>query len=168
MRGIGRRPKAAAIRVLHGSRTRPHHRERQEPTLRPEVPASPRHLTGDEQELWDYYAPLLGASRVMTAQDRETLVQFCEARAQVVEIKRLQADPAYRRVLVSVVVDGAGNEKPKVETNPLDVQRRSWTDKARLCAEELVMSPMSRARVSTVGSEPREADTLETMLKALQ
>jgi P27 family predicted phage terminase small subunit len=136
--------------------------------LEAQVPDPPRHLTVRERELWDYYAPLLGASRVMTAQDRETLVQFCESRAQVMEIKQLQADPAYRRVLISTLVDGAGNEKPKIETNPLDAQRRAWTDKARLCAAELGLSPMSRARVSTVGPDERDADPLESLLKVVK
>ena len=166
MRGGTRNKLPEPLRAVRGSRTRPYHKA--EPRPRQGVPTPPRHLSADEQELWDYYAPLLAESRVLTVQDRETLAQFCEARAQVVEIKRLQADPAYRRVLVSVMVDGAGNEKPKVETNPLDVQRRAWTDKARLCAAELGLSPMSRARVQATGGEEHEGDPLEAMLRAVK
>lgn len=167
MRGGPRRNKPTAIKMLTGNpgkRALP----KREPRPASGVPAPPEHLTADERELWDYYAPLLAASKVLTVQDREALVQFCEARAQVVEIKRQQADPAYRRVLVSVVVDGAGNEKPKVETNPLDAQRRQWTQNARLCGAELGLSPMSRARVATVGGEEREADPLEGLLRAVK
>lgn len=166
MRGGTRNKLPAPLRAIKGSRTRAHHAR--EPRLTPARPDTPRHLSAEERELWEYYAPLLEASKVMTAQDRDTLAQFCEARAQVIEIKRLQADPAYRRVLVSVVVDGAGNEKPRVETNPLDTQRRAWTDKARLCGAELGLSPMSRARVSAVGGDEGAVDPLESLLKAVK
>lgn len=162
--GQGPRTKPAALRVLHGSRMRPYHRTQASGTVAPVDP--PAHMTDEERALWDYYHPLLTASRVMTADDRDTLTQFCEARAQVVAIKTEQADPAYRRVLVSVMIDSAGNEKPKVESNPLDAQRRAWTQIARLCASELGLSPMSRARVAVVGGTEREADPLESLLKA--
>lgn len=132
------------------------------------MPDCPRHLTPDEQELWEYYAPLLEQVRILTPHDRDTLAQFCEARAQVIDIKRQQADPSYRRVLISVMIDGAGNENPKIGTNPLDVQRRAWTDKARLCAAELGLSPMSRARVKATGGDEVEKDPLESLLRAVK
>ena len=166
MRGGTRNKLPSALRAVKGTRERPHHKR--EPKVSAEIPEAPRHLTADEQELWDYYAPLLGGSRVLTLQDRDTLAQYCEARAQVMDIKAQQADPAYRRVLISPMIDSAGNERIRVETNPLDAQRRAWTDKARLCAAELGLSPMSRARVSAVGGEEAEADPLETALRAVK
>lgn len=162
----GRRPKPAALRAITGSRARPHHRR--EPKAATGIPAPPSHLTAGERELWDYYCPLLASAKVLTLQDRDTLAQFVEARDQVSQIKALQSDADYRRVLVSTVIDGAGNERVRVETNPLDVQRRAWTDKARLCAAELGLSPMSRARVSTVGGEDAEADPIETLMRAVK
>jgi len=141
---------------------------KREPKVAVSAPDVPSHLTAGERELWNYYAPLLEASKVLTAQDRETLAQFCEARAQVVEIKAQQASPEYRRMLVSTMVDGAGNERVRVETNPLDVQRRAWTDKTRLCASELGLSPMSRARVSAVGGDDVEVDPIEALMRRVK
>ena len=106
------------------------------------------------------YGALLEAIKVLSRQDRDTLAQFCEARAQVQDIKRLQADPDYRRVVVSIIVDSAGNEKVKGETHPLDAQRRQWTQIARLCASELGLSPTSRARAQVAGQDDSEADRM--------
>jgi P27 family predicted phage terminase small subunit len=146
MRGGPRSNKPAALRAIQGSRTRPRHKR--EPKARPVELEAPRHLTELERTLWEYYAPRLAGVKVTTELDRETLTQFVEARAQVEDIKAQQADPDYRRVIISVVIDGAGNEKPKADTNPLDVQRRAWTQIARLCAAEIGLSPVSRARTS--------------------
>lgn len=166
MRGGPRRNKPVAMKVLAGN---PGKRKlpAREPRPRAGVPEAPEHLTAGERALWDYYAPLLAESKVLTQQDRDTLAQFVEARAQVADIKAMQADPEYRRVLVSTMVDAAGNERVRVETNPLDAQRRAWTDKARLCASELGLSPMSRARVSAVGGEEAEADPLESLMRSV-
>lgn len=165
MRGIGRRPQPETLRALRGGRTRAHHRP--QPTVAVSVPTRPTHLSLTEATIWDYYAPLLEAARVLTDHDREALVQFCEARAQIEEIKRLQADPDYRRVAISVTIDGAGNERVKAESNPLDAQRRAWTQIARMCAAELGLSPMSRARVSPVGASG-EPDEAEAFLQAVK
>lgn len=167
MRGGTRNKLPAAIRTLKGARTREHHRHEPTGLAVAEGLVPPRHLTADERELWDYYAPILSRVRVMTEADVDALIQFVEARGQVQEIKRQQMNPEYTRVLITVTVDGAGNERVRAETNPLDVQRRAWTDKARLCGAELGLSPMSRARVSAV--EPvAEPDEVEKILRRVK
>lgn len=162
MKGGARNTKPERQRALEGSRVRPWHHP--QPQVAVGVPERPPHLTDAERALWDYYAPQLAAVRVLTLQDRETLCQFVEARAQVEDIKRQQAAPEYRRLMVTVTIDGAGNEKVKAESNPLDAQRRLWTDLARKCAAELGLSPQTRARVAPVPDAPRE-DAFETFQK---
>ena len=158
----GNNIKAAATRELHGSRKRPRHKT--QPKVTPGIPACPDHLNERERDLWAYYAPRLAAVKLLSEMDRDTLAQFVEARAQVEDIKALQADPSYRRVLVSVMIDSAGNEKPRLETNPLDAQRRQWTQIARYCAAELGLSPVSRARTAVPADD--EQDELDEFLKA--
>lgn len=162
MRGGPRSNKPAALRAVQGSRKRPHHHT--EPRVEPREPVAPEHLTTTEAALWSYYAPRLAAVKVLSELDRDTLTQFVEARAQIEDIKGLQADPDYRRVIVCTVIDGAGNEKPKAETNPLDAQRRAWTQIARLCASELGLSPVSRARTAVPGGD-EERDEFDEFLK---
>ena len=155
MRGGARTTKTDRQRQLDGSRKRPW--QTPDPTFREGAPETPVHLTDDETAYWNYYAPMLAETRVLTLADRDALRLYCEALGQLDDLKQQQADPAYRRVLISTVIDGAGNEKVKADTNPLDAQRRQWHQIARLCAAELGLSPTSRARVSTGGDQAGSA-----------
>lgn len=167
MKGGPRRNQSAAIRALKGSRTRPRHKG--QPTVAPGAPEPPEKMTAAARAVWAYYAPLLAEARILTAHDREVLALFCESCAQVRDIQREQAAPEYRRVMLSITVDGAGNERVRAETNPLDVQLRAWTDKVRLLAADLGLSPMARARVQAApADEDAEADPLETMLRRVK
>jgi P27 family predicted phage terminase small subunit len=164
MRGGNRSAKPAAIRELQGSRKRPNQR--------PEVPAAPvttlappPGLSKIERTFWRYYVPKLTALRVLTSLDRDVLADFCRARAEIADIRKAQADPAYRRLMMTVTVDGAGTEHVKAATNPLDVQLRNWLTLARLAGAELGLSPVSRARVTPAGPT-EEKDELENYIQA--
>ena len=152
MRGGPRNNKPAARRDVEGSRTRPN--QTPDPAFEIGQPEPPVNLTEAEAAYWIYYAPVLAKAHVLTVADRDSLRLYCEALSQLDDIKTQQADPAYRRVVISTVIDGAGNEKVQAATNPLDAQRRQWHQIARLCASELGLSPTSRARVRTRGDQP--------------
>lgn len=151
MKGGPRRNKPAALRALHGSKTRPRHGK--EPSFAPMSVEAPSTLTEIERAFWSYYQPILSAGNVLTAGDRDTLRRYCEALAEIDDIRAQQRAPEYRRVMVTVTIDSAGNEKVRAETNPLDAQLRNWVQIARLCASDLGLTPASRARVATVGND---------------
>src|SRR5688500_18492700 len=110
MRGGARNSKPAALRELHGSRNRPRHRQavHVEPVKALEAPPG---LSPKEQEFWRHYEPLLTANRILTAADRESLAMYGLAQAQIVDIRQQQQDPAYRRLVLSITVDGNGIER---------------------------------------------------------
>jgi len=164
MRGGNRSAKPAAIRAIQGSRKRPNQR--------PEVPAAPVStlapppgLSPAERTVWKYYEPQLVAVKVLTALDRDCLADFCRARSEIAAIRKAQQDSAYMRLMVTVTIDGAGNEHFKAQTNPLDVQLRNWLTLARLAGAELGLSPVSRARVAPAG-QTEEKDELESYIAA--
>jgi P27 family predicted phage terminase small subunit len=153
--GGDRRSKGKALRELHGARSRKRHSD--EPSVSNiGTPEMPPGMSPQAKPFWRYYAPRLEAMRVLAETDRDALADYCEALAQLEDIARLQAAPEYRRLMLTVTVDGAGNEKIKAETNPLDAQRRQWTLIARQLRGDLGLSPATRARVSA--SAPEQAD----------
>jgi P27 family predicted phage terminase small subunit len=160
----GQRPKGKALRALHGSRQRPWHRSEPTFTVGAEPPKS---LTAAELEYWSYYGPRLTRAGVLTEADREVLRLYCEALAQVDEIKSQQAQLDHERVVVSTWTDKVGRTISKVQSHPLDGQRRAWTQLARFYAQELGLTPSARARVATVGPEAAE-DPLERFLQRVQ
>ena len=164
VRGGPRTNKPAAVRELQGSRQRPNQR----PAV-PLVPVTtlkaPPGLTAAERTFWRYYTRRLTAVHVLTAVDRDVLADYCRARAEIADIRQQQQVPEYRRLMLSVTVDGNGIERVKAVTNPLDAQLRHWLQIARLAGAELGLSPVSRARVAPAGSQT-EDDELETFIKA--
>ena len=150
MKGGGKNQKPAALRKLHGSRTRPHHR-RVVDALPVDALEPPPGLTDDELVFWRYYEPLLAAIKVLTAADRDTLAHHCIGLAQVQAIRTAQRTARYRRVLANS------------RTNPLDAQLRHWLQLTRLSAAELGLSPVSRARVTAAGPT-QEIDELEAFI----
>jgi P27 family predicted phage terminase small subunit len=151
MKGGARHNKPAAIRALHGSKTRPRHAHVPEAPPVAELPPPPG-LTPLERQHWEYYAPKLAAIRVLSALDLDALQAFCVAAAQMKEIRAQQQTPGYRRVI-------------KNRTHALDAQLRSWLPLLRMAASELGLSPMSRARVAPAAPK-EEADALDDFITA--
>ena len=162
MKGGPRRTKSEAQRLQDGSRKRPH----QHPQAQIQAACERPKLSAPQRRYWDYYAPLLEQARMLSAGDREALRLYCIALAQVDDIEQQQAATEYRRVMLTVTVDGAGNEKIKAETNPLDAQLRMWIEIARHHAAELGLSPASRTRVAPVGKPDTEKPSALAALQA--
>jgi phage terminase small subunit len=163
MKGGARRIKPQADRIRDNSRRRPYQRPQvqAEPV---ETLATPPGLTAAERAYWDYYMPLLASLRVLSSGDRDVLVNHCIGLAQVADIRQQQQSPEYRRLVVSVTVDGAGQERVKAMTNPLDVQLRAWLQLTRLSAAELGLSPASRSRAAVAGPV-QETNELEDFIQ---
>lgn len=150
MKGGPRRNKPAALRSLHGSKRRPHHRPAVD--IKPASTMSmPPGLTRSERQFFRYYLRELVAVRVLTRLDRDALVNFARALAQIAEIRQAQQAPEYGRL---------------TETGrALDAQLRHWMQIARLSGSELGLSPVARARVTPAGGTVDKEDELETFIK---
>lgn len=145
----GRKPKPAGIRALHGSRTRPHHRDALpvEPVVEgegadessPSTPAPPIGLVKAERRYWDQFAPLLAGARVMTPADVETLADYCRACVAIDERgRRLRTAMAKRALDASLV-------------RMLDASLRGWIERKTKIAGELGLTAIARTRVAWSG-----------------
>ena len=89
---------------------------------------APANLTDAERALQDYYATVMTEGKVLTAGDRDALRLYVQALVQIDEI-RAERPEGFRAEL------------------------SQWTQTARLCASDLGLTPASRARVATTGSD---------------
>lgn len=165
----GGQPKPASLRALHGSRTRPRHRD--EPTI-PDVaenpaaaPPAPIGLVTAERAYWDRYAALLAGAKLLTAADTEVLADFCRASAAVDDRARRVRGALRRKIDPQIV-------------RMWDVQLRQWVDRKLKLAGELGLTAISRTRVAWSGhhqvpptTKPHASGALpapETTLSRLQ
>ena len=147
--------RTAAQQLAAGGRVRPKHKQNRSAGTAVSVVAvsAPPHLTPVEREQWAYYAPLLEPRGVLTLEGRDTLAKYCTALAEVARIKSEMAalgpdgQPTYRVVLLSVTIDGAGNEHVTAKTNPLNVALRQWLETARHYEADLLLNPAAAIRV---------------------
>lgn len=147
--------RSAAEQRAVGGKVRARNRVRRTPGTAATADAvpPPPHLTATEREAWDYYAPLLASAGRLTLEARDTLAKYCTALAEIVRLKVEMAavDEAgrlvYRPVLLSVTVDGAGNEHVTAKPNPLGVQLRQWLMVCRGYEADLLLSPAAAIRV---------------------
>jgi phage terminase small subunit len=146
MGGIGsggaRRNKPAALRAVSGSRVRPHHRERPEPTFRVVTLGTPPDtLDAVGAAYWAHYGDVLERSRVLTEGDRDALFDFCFAAQRMAELRAAARDGEH--------VKG------------WDMQYRQWQQIARLLRADLGLSPAARPRITGVptaaGEDPFDA-----------
>jgi hypothetical protein len=138
----GQRPKPAAIRALHNSKPRPHHRE--EPTI-PDAPAAgpqipaPAGLIKAERAYWDYFAPLLASAKILTPADVETLKDYVRACLAVDNCAR-RLRTAYRR-----------REPDLAFVRLQDASMRGWVERKTKLAGELGLTAIARTRVVWTG-----------------
>lgn len=131
----GHRPrKPAAIRKLHGSRERPHHREEPPLAVPTEVPAAPAGLEDAERVYWDRFASVLVGARVYTAADEQTLAHYCRACAAIDEHSRLR-----RAAIVA-----EDNYAIKLH----DAARRGYIAEARGLSSVLGLNAVSRTKIA--------------------
>jgi phage terminase small subunit len=149
----GRKPKPAAVRALHGSRTRPHHRD--DPTILDAAAAetvaiaAPRGLTPAERVYWCQFATLLATARVLTPADVETLADYCRACVAIDEVGQRRRTALHKKTL----------DQPLVRL--LDASMRGWIERKTKLAGELGLTAIARTRVAWSG----HAQTIDTTQK---
>jgi phage terminase small subunit len=106
-------------------------------------------MTTEEEGYWAYFAPLQVRSGLLTLSSREVLRSYCQ---ELVTRDRLALELRTSPVLIiSTVIDGAGNEHPKVSANPLLTAKRQQEATLHTLASALCLEPAAAMRL------PRQA-----------
>ena len=142
---VGPLPRSGSSNMLKGKSKRRGAASRLLPM--PAAPDPPPHLDDAEAAVWGYYAPLLAVDGRLSPKSIDALARYCMAVVQVRYLRQQLRESA--PVIVSTVVDSAGNEREIAKANPLDAMVRSWMDKARALENDLVLNPASLLRVPT-------------------
>ncbi len=149
----GRKPKPAAVRALHGSRTRSHHHD--DATIldadaaEAVAIAAPRGLTRAECVYWTQFGRLLASAKVLTPADVETLADYCRACVAIDEVGQLRRTAIRKKTLDQALV------------RLLDASMRGWIERKTKLAGELGLTAIARTRVAWSG----HAQTLEKTQK---
>ena len=141
----GQQAVSAAVRQLRGSRVRPHHKSRQEPSPVLGDPPKPDYLGHTAAAHWDYLAGILRQERRLTLSDGPWLTATAEAYAE------------YRR-LHGLVHSGS-------EEKPPEAGMRLAQESYRKFLAEGGLTPLSRIRVSVTAAQ--ETDAAEEFLRAV-
>jgi P27 family predicted phage terminase small subunit len=133
--------------------TKPH--LKMERDVLPDMPA-PEFMGADAAAEWDRVFPLLVERKILTLADLGILENYCEAigmaREMGREIKRLGA------VQLIYAVDKEGNSRViSSRKNPAVAVQSDASNRARLMASELGLTPVSRSR-PTVSNDDDEDD----------
>lgn len=140
----GRRRKSRALRDLHNSVERPHHRDRPEPAYAVEVPDPPASLAPGARKEWDRISVELNAKRVIARVDLAVLASYCTTFDRLDQIRVAMGKKSLR----------VGSSK----WLRLERSERQQTMTLRSLAIELGVTPASRARVSPLPPLGGEAD----------
>lgn len=146
----GPKPKPTALQALQGNPSR-RPLNSAEPTYTLEA-APPRWLTDGQREFWDQLAPMLQASKVLTAADGPALTLLCTALAEV----RSAARQLHEDGRLIPTNDG-------VKGHPAATHMTAAIGHARALLAEFGMTPASRSKVIAQAQE--EEDELEKFLK---
>jgi phage terminase small subunit len=105
----------------------------------------PDGMADDAVGYWRYYAALQVRRGLLTESSRDTLRSYCQVLVQRDRIEvGLRDSPV---LIVSTVVDGAGNEHPKVSANPLLAAQRQTEQTLHTLANDLALPPASAIRL---------------------
>jgi phage terminase small subunit len=119
--------------------------------------AAPEGMSAAALEYWHYFAPLQVKRGLLTESSRLVLRNYCQL---LVECDRVQAELAESKPLIfSTTVDGAGNEHPKVQANPLIGLRLRLQAQLHTLENDLCLNPATALRLPAV-AEP-EVDPLD-------
>lgn len=153
-RNSGRRRKSAAQRHLHGSVTRPHHREREEPAYSVEAPDPPASLGGDAKTEWDRLIPILVEKRLIARVDLAVLAGYCTLFGMVEQGRREIQSPDFRTTYMKITVDANGDEHEEPREHPALKSLRANMQLLRPYLTELGLTPATRAKVSPLEAPP--------------
>lgn len=140
----GRRRKPDALRDLHGSTTRPHHRSRPEPKYAVEAPKPPKSLSAAARAEWNRIVPELVKQRLVAVVDLAVLASYCTLYGMTEQIRIQMRKKGFELV----VPEPVGENGIKLREHPLVKLQRQVTAQMRGYLVELGFTPASRARVS--------------------
>lgn len=123
----------------------------------PAPPEIPAYLTGEEVEIWRYYAPRLAADGRLSDKSVDALARYCVAVGQVRRLSAIVRESA--PVIISTQYQPDGTTREIAKSNPADAMLRSWLDKCRALENDLVLNPATLLRVPV--EQPREIDPFD-------
>lgn len=107
--------------------------------------SAPDGLDAASLVYWVYYAPLQVRRGLMTESSRDLLQSYCQLLVQRDRIQVALRDSPV--LIVSTVVDGAGNEHPKVSANPMLAAQRQTEQTLHTLANDLALAPAAAIRL---------------------
>jgi P27 family predicted phage terminase small subunit len=142
----GPKPKATALKILHGDRA--DRVNRSAPAAPRSIPARPGHFDEFAREAWDRLIPQLDGLGLLTAVDAPALELYCAAYSR------------WRRALTEIEAFGVTSyttEGASVKANPAcNIAAQAERLMAALLTE-FGLTPSSRSRVKSAGSESDDA-----------
>lgn len=139
----GRVIQDAETRALHGSRTRPIHREKGDPGAPMVACGAPPGLSKAETRFWDYYAPQLRAEKRLTLKSRDSLAKYCTSLAVVEDLRKKLAS----------------RKKEDLESRRDNLKElRQWVLASRHYENDLLLNPSSAMRAPRAMTPENEED----------
>lgn len=156
--GSGRKPKAQAVRALHGTKRR---LRAAEASARGAV-ALPADLSDGARGVWGNLAPHAREARTLTVATAAAFADLCEA----IVSKRAMAAQIARDGLtyLKVTVDGAGQEQAEIKAHPLIAQHRGMMQRVETGLLRFGLSPNGKPLESALPVEVdpfAEFDTIQ-------
>lgn len=158
----GRKPKARGLRVLQGSKVRPHHRT--EPVYAAGSPEPAPHVLADGLALAKYRELVgrLEASRVLTTAHGEALAVLAETWADYVRCREQFAAAGYTLLVVDERREADGTVHRRVKDNPLIRRSERLALLLQRYLAEFGLTPVTGPRVKV--TEPADVDPFEVFL----
>lgn len=150
MSRVGRKPKPTALKVLEGNPgKRPLNKE--EPEVKSEKPACPKHLSKKAKAVWRKVAPLLEDAGIIAKLDGIALEMLCEAYAKW----QTANESLDREGLVQVGPNGGFFQNPN-----LAIANRAM-DQVKSFLAEFGMTPSERSRLKIDKKSKKQDDPWE-------
>lgn len=151
-----RATKPTALKVLEGNpgkRPLPEH----EPAPAATMPAMPKDLDKDAQEVWNTLGPRLLKLGILTEADGDAFSILCQIRGRLKQIHKLMhQEEGPVLIQTKVTVDGSGQEHTELKPSPYTVMERLYYQQFRQYAAEFGLTPRGRVGLRTVGSDEDE------------
>lgn len=145
----GRRRKPEALRELHGSVERPHHRARPEPKFEPARPSAPKTLSKDAKKEWNRVVRLLHQHHLVSKVDLAVVAGYCTLFGIQEQCRREMQAEGFTLTYPS---EQGPREQPVVRI------LRQTTQQMRAYLAELGFTPASRAKVTPLAEPTPAAD----------
>lgn len=105
----------------------------------------PPGMTAEARAYWDYYAPVQARKGLLTTSGRFLLRRYCQISAYFDRV--MQAADEAAVLILSTVIDGAGNERPRIDNNPAGARLIALSQQMHTLESDLCLSPAAALRV---------------------